>query len=135
MPDHSVERLPLAQAADRLGITTDSIRRRIRRGKLRAYKDNQGRWLVEVPSGHAPGPGPERVAGGQLAGLRDQLERLGAELAEVRSEYREQVADLRAERDRLLALVERLTAERALPPQRPWPGARAAWRRFWTGDG
>ena len=43
------------------------------------------------------------------------------------------MADLRAERDRLLALVEQLAAERRQAERRPWPGLKAWLRRLWEG--
>ena len=59
-------------------------------------------------------------------------------VAELRARIAEQAAalkDLRVERDRLLALVEQLAAERREPARRPWPGLRAWWRRLWAGEG
>jgi hypothetical protein len=44
-------------------------------------------------------------------------------------------ADLRAERDRMLAIIERFTADHIpLPRRRPWPGLIAWARRIVYGD-
>ena len=42
-----MERVPTSEAARRLGVHTDAIRRRISRGELRATKEGS-RWLVEL---------------------------------------------------------------------------------------
>ncbi len=126
MQDDRTERLTLAQAAVRLGIAQDSVRRQIRRGDLRAYKDNRGRWLVELPAGPAPGlrsgPLPGHDGAELVRELRAQIERLDRELSTDRTELQGRIDDLCAERDRLLALVEQLAAE--CRPRRPWPGLR-----------
>ena len=76
----------------------------------------------------------------ELVALRERAAILSAELAALRAEAGQttlrlaerdaRIADLTAERDRLLALVEQLAAER-----RPWPGLRRWLRRVWEGEG
>lgn len=38
------------QAAGELGITKEAVRKRIKRGTLKGYKDEKGQWLVELSS-------------------------------------------------------------------------------------
>src|ERR687898_1665031 len=45
-PQDVLDRLTVAQAADRLGITQDAVRKRIARGTLRHVKDHEGRIFV-----------------------------------------------------------------------------------------
>ena len=45
-PQDVVDRLTVAQAADRLGITQDAVRKRIARGTIRHDKDHEGRIFV-----------------------------------------------------------------------------------------
>jgi excisionase family DNA binding protein len=45
-PQDSLDRLTVAQAADRLGITQDAVRKRIARGTIRHTKDYEGRIFV-----------------------------------------------------------------------------------------
>src|SRR5215216_7487402 len=45
-PQDVLDRLTVAQAADRLGITQDAVRKRIARGTLRHTKDYEGRIFV-----------------------------------------------------------------------------------------
>lgn len=126
--------LTIPVAAKRLGVTPQAIRNRINRGTLETQKNNRGQILVRVaptvPS-TVPATVGNRLASGdnplqaiverqleQIADLREQVARLGG----IDAARQQQVADLQAERDRLLALVERLTER-----QGPW------WRRWWSG--
>jgi hypothetical protein len=45
-PQDVLDRLTVAQAADRLGITQDAVRKRIARGTMRHDKDHEGRIFV-----------------------------------------------------------------------------------------
>ena len=45
-PQDVLDRLTVAQAADRLGVTQDAVRKRIARGTIRHEKDYEGRILV-----------------------------------------------------------------------------------------
>ena len=112
----SQERLSVDAAAERLGITPDAVRSRIKRGTLWAVRRN-GRVQVVLKDRAVPGPGggqpPTRIptnhfapggvageAAGDLAGDApgDTALRLRAEVA--RQKHR--VRALEAERDRLL---------------------------------
>ena len=108
----SQERLSVDAAAERLGITPDAVRSRIKRGTLWAVRRN-GRVQVVLKDRAVPGPGggqpPTRIptnhfAPGGVAGEApgdtpgDTALRLRAEVA--RQKHR--VRALEAERDRLL---------------------------------
>ena len=45
-PQDSLDRISVAQAATRLGITQDAVRKRIARGTIRHGKDHEGRTFV-----------------------------------------------------------------------------------------
>src|SRR5919112_3462837 len=45
-PQDVLDRLTVAQAADRLGITQDAVRKRVARGTIRHDKDHEGRIFV-----------------------------------------------------------------------------------------
>ncbi|HLC23673.1 MAG TPA: helix-turn-helix domain-containing protein, partial [Dehalococcoidia bacterium] len=69
--------LTISEAAVALGVSVDTIRRKIKRGELRARQDNKGRYLVAVeapPRGAAPAVAglPENAA--ETARLRLDLE-------------------------------------------------------------
>lgn len=44
----AVERLTIGQVAARYDVSTDAVRRRVRRGLLPARRDNHGQWWVEL---------------------------------------------------------------------------------------
>lgn len=80
------EWLPLAEASQRLGVTVDSLRKRVRRGHVMARKGNDGRVLVHVPvqpdgqptAGRWPADGEAWLDDGlaeELAAARADVER------------------------------------------------------------
>lgn len=77
------ERVTITEAARHLGVSPDTIRRRIRRGELTAYRQPVGRgyvWLVDVAdesSASSSGAGRARATmrGGELVALlREELD-------------------------------------------------------------
>jgi excisionase family DNA binding protein len=104
----------LSEAAAALGVSVDTVVRRIRAGKLRGEKDDAGRWVVwldDFPSTAAHHTPPlnlgrliEEDAAAQLEQQRIRLE-LAAAL--------EMVASLRADKDRLEARIDRAEDERS----------------------
>ena len=139
MQDDQAERLTLAQAAVRLGVTQDTVRRRIKRRELTAIRDNRGRFLVLLPPTEAPGAPrgfPPRQDDSELIGeLRTRIESLERRLDEAQAERRQRQEAHEAEQAQLLALLETALVERRLPERRPWPGLRAWWRRLIEGEG
>ena len=107
-------RLGIMEAAVRLGVSTDTIRRRVRKGELPAIRDNTGQWRLDLPDDAAPiaprqpvqaslapatlplAPIPMQVAYADIAdALRAQVEDLQARLdrAEAREATAREVAD------------------------------------------
>ncbi len=100
----SQERLSVDAAAERLGITPDAVRSRIKRGTLWAVRRN-GRVQVVLKDRAVRGPGGGHEAAIEAtneAGIQDTALRLRAEVA--RQKHR--VRALEAERDRLLRHLE-----------------------------
>ena len=98
----------IREAARLLGVSTDTIRRRIERGDLPAHKDARGRWVIEVDESMFAAP-PEPAID-VTAQQREELIRLRAEndalqalLDEVRSS-RDRTVEAEAELRRILAL-------------------------------
>jgi excisionase family DNA binding protein len=61
-------RLSIAEAATHLGVSMDTIRRRIRRNEIVAQRDNAGKWFVLVPAERpaAPDSSPGNTAYEQM---------------------------------------------------------------------
>lgn len=91
----SGETVPLAVAAQRLGISYDAARHRIKSGTLRAEKRG-GRWFASVSepeaSGGLSGGEPERSGSKPEA---DLLDRLRDEVAFLRNQLAERSDELR----------------------------------------
>jgi len=88
--------LPLKAAAERLGLSPDGLRTRIRRGQFQAQRDNHGRWLVhtEALSKADRNKRPRTVRPDKTA-----------------ADLKVQIADLEAARDGLQAECARLEAD------------------------
>ena len=98
------EWLPLAEASQRLGVTVDSLRKRVRRGHVMARKGNDGRVLVHVPVQPDGQPTAGRWPADGEAGLDDGL---AEELAAARADV-ERWRVLAGQREVALARVEEL---------------------------
>jgi hypothetical protein len=138
------------EAAAVLGISADSLRRRIRQGTVQARRDGQGRLVVELPADAGAPQAAPSVAGappasaGGVQALQAELQALRAVLVEIRSErdaLRLQVAVHAQERHQW---HERLREAHVLAAQRPALSAEVAstaeptpapalpwWRKWW----
>jgi DNA-binding transcriptional MerR regulator len=117
-----VELLTIAEAAQRLGVSIDTIHRRLRRGQLSGHRQPtpQGfTWLVEIPVGPcnskdgAPADAP--VTAGDVQRLEQMVAVLQAQL-EVKDKQIEQ----------LHVLLQQ--AQAALPAPRD---SRSWWQKLW----
>jgi excisionase family DNA binding protein len=104
------ERVTVADAAERLGISKEAVRKRIARGTLRADKDADGTVRVYVP--------PSETASGTAAApelleeLRDRLRYVEGQLEAERSAHAEA-------RRLLLAALERIPPQLEAHSQEP----------------
>ncbi|MGH2588925.1 MAG: hypothetical protein ACRDJE_28710 [Dehalococcoidia bacterium] len=104
--------MTIAQAAASLGVSVDTIRRRIKLGMLDAHTDQTGRRMV-LMQGTAT---PPVVVHGETERLHQELEHTREVLEEVRRQRDELAAQLDAQRQQLLAAtraLERDAEERA----------------------
>ncbi len=144
-PRHTLDRLdmadlilvPVAEAAHRLGLTIDTIRQHIRRGKLKATKGNDRRvrvWIdptakldtpvarldvhldrhldrhLDEPTRQAPSP-ESRIETELRNQLRAAQAELTAERARGAADCAELRADMKAERDRHDAEIRRMVGQ------------------------
>jgi septal ring factor EnvC (AmiA/AmiB activator) len=92
MPD-----VTLPEAAAALGVSIDTIRRRIKRGDLLARKDGAGRYVVTIDTDAAQAHAHDAAAAAAVAEQQSEADRLRLELAHAR----ELVEELRRQRETL----------------------------------
>lgn len=149
--------LDISQAASRLGISADAVRKRIRRKRLRAYKVD-GEWRVVLPLvSSVPLETPDDPSrteartdldiardAGFLRVMREN-ERLLTLTEDQAAAIREQAQTIEAQRRTIAELTERLLSPSQRPPEPPaelphsapetaaTPPARRSWWRRWFG--
>lgn len=113
--DPDTEWLTYDEAADRLGILADSVRRRAAARKWPRRKGNDGRARVGIPRDIIPDiiPAPTPVI---TPDNPDESGRLRTELAAAQAKVEgleARLADTQAERDRLAGLLEKALETRS----------------------
>ena len=109
--------IPVSEAAKRLGISADAVRKRIQRGTLQGYRVDR-RWFVvldgagQQDAGNGNCPDSDRTA--LVAALRAEVDFLRSELLR-----KDQI---------IAALVQRV-------PPLPPPAQRRPWWQFWRRAG
>lgn len=124
----------LGEAARATGRNKSTILRALQAGKISATRDEaRGGWLIEPAELHrvfppvaaTPNePADAAIGNGAATAAAAELRELRARLADAH----ETIADLRAERDRLLSLYEQ--DQRLLADLREEPQSRRRWWRF-----
>jgi len=97
--------IPIAEAAARLGISADAVRKRIQRGKLTGHKTDTG-WTVdwiELDSG----PEPVQTVSIDASAV---IARLESEVAFLRSELASRTEEVRRKDHLLAGALERIPA-------------------------
>ncbi|HVS41032.1 MAG TPA: helix-turn-helix domain-containing protein [Candidatus Dormibacteraeota bacterium] len=127
----------IREAARLLGVSTDTIRRRIERRDLPAHKDASGRWLIDLDDSlmaQAAPAAPEMPSGDreELIRLRAENEALHVLLDEVRTS-RDRTVEAEAELRRIIAVLT--LRQQGLPvpeqPETEMIGAPEPPRRWW----
>ena len=119
-------RMSIPEAANRLNVSVDSVRRRLRSGVISGERDARGQWWLEVADTIEPAvPLPsvdQRLAMGVVIpappspeatdrlveALQDRIDDLLVRLDRSEAERRDDKTSGAAERDRLLRLIETL---------------------------
>jgi flagellar motility protein MotE (MotC chaperone) len=131
MLDSEQDSVDLATAAARLGLTAETIRKRLQRGKIKGFKDADGTWRVVLDKVDSKQDKPGQTAGqeqdkpGQddaplVTALRDEVHFLRSQLQARDEEIRRVHVLLQQEQQQ----VKSLTDQRE---RRPW------WRQ-WFGQ-
>jgi excisionase family DNA binding protein len=125
----------IREAARLLGVSTDTIRRRIERRDLPAHKDASGRWLIDLDDSlvvPAAPPGTELISSDreELIRLRAENEALQVLLDEVRTS-RDRTVDAEAELRRIVAVMAFRRQGIAGPEDQPETIEAPEPRRWW----
>ena len=123
--------LSITEAAAQLGVSSDTVRRRIRRGQLHARLDARGHYRIELEAVETAPAGGQDTAllRLELELLRHQRDGLEEDLQQARR-AQERDAEERAELRRLLSQALRmLPAGPETPEERPTAAPKR--RRWW----
>jgi hypothetical protein len=119
-------KMNISEAASRLNVSVDSVRRRLRSGALHGLRDERGQWWLDVSDNIQPEAPPvsvdQRLALGVaipaqnpasgpselVEALQDRIDDLLSRLDKAEAERRDDKARAASERDRLLTLIETL---------------------------
>ena len=100
----------VAQAALALGVSPDTVRRRVQRGQLQSSHDARHRLLVDLTGIASVGALPASAAAAEIAHLQAQNASLRLEL-ETRREEAQQAAQAQTELRRLVLQAQVLQAQ------------------------
>jgi hypothetical protein len=136
-----MELVSMTEAAQRMGVSTDTIKRRLRRGELKGRKQPRPQgftWLIELEAECERGNGTKASTQAETSARTDArmgaVERLEELIASLQSQVASQqeqlvVKDHQIEtKDRQISELHVLLQQVALPAprnNRPW------WRRWW----
>ena len=117
----------IPQTAQRLGVSQDTVRRRIKDGKLTATQDDNGIWQVELPD-VTPPPAPELSAEVtalkiDIATLQAKIEGKDALIRTLEAEIQRLDTDVDMRRQEVQQLHAMLY-QKALTAPLPW------WKRL-----
>jgi hypothetical protein len=132
----------LAEAAHHLGVSVDTVRRRLQKGELKGQQQARPQgftWLIDIPEETEPS---SSIAGSQadaevnsevsLAACQAEISRLESMVAMLQDRVNAQQEELEARRREVQELHVLLQqAQAALPAprdNRPW------WQRLWRRD-
>ena len=135
----------MVEAAHQLGVSVDTVKRRIQKGELKGHQQPRPQgfvWLVEMPEEtNLPGSNPANtpvdtaVMAGELRRLEEMVQFLKAELngRDIQIELWKQEAE--AHREQLQAKDRQIEQLHVLLQQAqaalPAPREGHAWWRFW----
>jgi predicted ArsR family transcriptional regulator len=128
----------LAEAASRLGVSVDTVRRRLQKGELRGQQQARAQgyvWLIEIEEEPDPGNSPadaEHISQISVAACQAEIGRLEGMVAMLQDRVNSQETELEARRREVQELHVLLQqSQAALPASRE---GRSWWRRFWIRD-
>ena len=137
--------LTMVEAAHRLGVSVDTVKRRIQKGELKGHQQPRPQgfvWLVEMPeefnqpsSNPADTPVDTTVSTGELRRLEEMVQFLKTELAARDAQVESWKQEAEAHREQLQAKDRQIEQLHVLLQQAqaalPAPRENRPWWRFW----
>jgi excisionase family DNA binding protein len=111
----------IEEAARLLGVSTHTVRRRLRNGELKGKQvANAGgfAWVVQLPDDIGPVDSP---SAGEIAAMKALIARLEAQIAAQEAELESR----RREAQEFLFLLQQAQAALPAPRGKPW------WKKWW----
>ena len=141
-----MELVTMTEAARRLDVTVETVKRRLRRGELQGHKQPRPQgftWLIEMPEetgdqDNTPSVTPSGTPlsntevhrlEGMVSLLQKELDITREELQHQRSMYQDELVSKNKQIEQLHVLLQQ--AQAALPAPRD---SRSWWRRLWQRD-
>jgi hypothetical protein len=130
VPDNEQDSVDLSTAAKRLGLTVETVRKRLQRGKIKGFKGADGAWRVVLDkvdsrqdsAGQAAGQKQDKPGQNDnplIAALRDEVHFLRSQLQARDEEIRRVHVLLQQEQQQVKALSDRREDQRE-NARRPW---------------
>ena len=154
-PQDALDKISVAQAANRLGITQDAVRKRIARGTIRHGKDHEGRIFVYLDTLFEREPKTDQANGqdresktvldddqdkytrsleDQIHFLRRELERKDTIIMSLTQRIPELEASPEPREGHVTASEEAAEGTTMAPPEQEEPSQRRSWwREFFFG--
>jgi excisionase family DNA binding protein len=144
-----MDRVTIAEAAHRLGVSVDTVKRKLRRGELRGYKQPGGRggfsWLIELGDSSQGNTQDNANASmdyasanyGEVKALREQVVMLQTQVGAQQKQIEQQLTSHQEELSAKNRQIEQLhvllqQAQAALPA--PKEDRSSWWQRLWRRD-
>jgi len=122
MPDNVLD---IGEAAARLGVSADTLRKRLQRGKIQGFKGADGAWKVVFPAPGRQDSTPDNLQPRQDNSVQDRQDGLVLALKDEVAFLRSQLQVRDEEIRRAHVLLQQAQTARLAPPDRPiW------WRRL-----
>jgi len=126
MPDASDNRtaLPIAEAAERMGLSVETLRKRLQRGRVEGFKAADGTWRIVVDNTGPSGNEAVESIGDEVAATREAVEHLRQDLitlARAVEKLADQVITVRSQSARAESLLEAVANKLAMLTARDRP--------------
>jgi hypothetical protein len=139
-----MELVSMTEAAQRMGVSTDTIKRRLRRGELKGRKQPRPQgftWLIELEAEYERGNGTKASTQAETSARTDArmgaVERLEELIASLQSQVASQQEQL-VVKDHQIETKDQQISELHILLQRglslPAPRSGRSWWRFWRSN-